>query len=444
LAGIVALLSSSCGTRADRDAFYESLRRNQTGTQQDVTASVGEDVTSDVPDASDTSARATEVLGTQQTPTKTKTTKPSGGVPANVSREVIGKQIDIGIHVPITGAAPIPTDFLDYMRVIETYVAEEAPIHGRTFRFVETDDGYDPAKGQAACRKLASENIVLAVGHTMPAVEDGCADLFGGKGIPYLMRGTYPSVLKDRPLAYFGTISDDRQGAMLADYAIGKLGAGSKKTAVVFQNDQTAARDTFVKQIASKGGKIVATEQSVPRQSDYAATVQKLQQAGAQIVFLSMPPVDAIKLSVQAQGAGYHPTYLGGGTYWNYNLTLESAGMALDGAIAFSPWASIDSSAANEFKAIYRRYRPNKQPEDIGLIIWGWYSMIRAVLEKAGPDISRATVVDALNHLDFSAPYWNPVRYTDGDHNGARSVAVLRADGQAKRWRQITGFTSRF
>ena len=115
-------------------------------------------------------------------------------------------------------------------------------------------------------------------------------------------------------------------------------------------------------------------------------------------------PVDAIKLSVQAQGQGYHTTWLGGGTWWNYNMVLESAGMALDGAVVLSPWASIDSAATDEFKQVMRMYAAVITPVVIGLIMWGWANLVRAAMVQAGPQLSRDSFVRALNTLKWSSP----------------------------------------
>jgi branched-chain amino acid transport system substrate-binding protein len=372
---------------------------------------------------------------------------PTGGLTAaqlKLDTTAMGDVIPIGMHIPLTGAAPLPTNFSDIINAVQEYINKEARINGRSVRIIVEDDGYDPAKGAAACRKLADAKPLFVIGHTMPAVEDSCAGLFQSRRIPYLMRGTYEAVLKNRPLAFFGTISDNRQGKLLADYAIDRLDGRNHKIAAVYQNDQTAAYGAFSAEVKARGGRIVAAEQSAPRQSDYAATIQKLRQAGADIVFLSMPPVDTIKISYESQGNGYHPTWLGGATYWNYNLTVQSAGAAIDGAIAFSPWPTIDSAAANSFKDMWRRYRPNSEPEDLGLIIWGWLNLVRNAMIAAGPHLSRATFYDALNRLSFNQPYWAPVSYTPANHKGAMSVAVFRADGQAKRWRQISGFASSF
>ena len=451
---VLALAGVSCGTRVDRAAYYRSLQVTSqsggaTSGQTDVGAATdtgGGQTGNDTSAVTGGSAVQGPAGTTATTAAKATQAAPSGGgaVPGNVSTAVVGDTIRVGMHLPETGAAPLPMDWQDVLNVIVQYLNDSGGVDGRKIQFMVEDDGYDPSMGLAACRKLAEENALFVIGHTAPSVEDACAGLFQSQGIPYLMRGTDPSVLKGRSLAYFGTTPDDTQGALLGDYAIRRLGGATKKSAVVYENDQPATKDNFVQHVKAGGGSVVDVEQSTPRQADYGATIQKLQQSGAQLVLLSLPPVDAIKLSVQAQGQGYHPTWLGGGTYWNYNLTLQSAGMAMDGAVSFSPWAACESAAASEYRSVYAKYRPGKDPPDIGLVIWGWAMLVKAALEKAGSNLSRAALVGALNSFQFSPSYWNPVSYTATDHRGASSVAVFVADGQAKVWRQVAGFTTAF
>ena len=448
-----ALLATSCGTRVDRAAYFRSLQQQGQGT--DVAAGAPGDAAQQGVEAAATnggasggtggaeSGAASAGKGAKGSTAAAGSASGKAGVPTNVSTAVVGDTIRVGLHVPETGAAPLPQDWMDVVNVVQGYLNAH-PVNGRKMQFVVEDDGYDPAMGLAACRKLAGENVVFVIGHTQPAVEDACAGLFQSQGIPYLMRGAQPQLLSGRSLAWFGTIPDDIQGDLLGDYVIHRLSGAGKKSAVVYENDQTAAKDGFVSHVKGGGGNVVASEQSQPRQPDYAATIQKLQSAGAQFVFLSMPPVDAIKISVQAQGQGFHPTWLGGGTYWNYNMVLQSAGMALDGAISFSPWPAVDSAAASDYRSVYAQARPGKDPPDIGLIVWGWAMLVRQAVENAGSQLSRASFVSALNALQFSPPYWNPIAYTSSDHRGANAVAVFRADGQAKRWQQIAGFSSGF
>ncbi|HLF41031.1 MAG TPA: ABC transporter substrate-binding protein [Acidimicrobiia bacterium] len=476
---LLALALGACGTRVDRDAYYAQFQ-TQSGAAAGDTSTAGGSPPADIPAeavddpaATGTAGIAAPSSGTARAPRATTSTirragataasgpagpaGPAAPLPATaaggtagpaagrpgVSAEIAGDVVRIGFHVPETGAAPMPTDWKDAIAVIEDHINQN-PIHGRRVDFLVEDDGYDPSQALAACRKLADGNALFVVGHTAPGAEDACAGLFQSRGVPYLLRGISEEALEGRPLAWFGTIPDGVQGRLLADYALNRLGGHTKKSAVIFANDQVAGPRAFEARLRAGGGPWAGSEEVNPHQSDYSAVVQKLQQAGAELVHLSLPPVSAIKIAVQAQGQGYHPVWLGGASYWNYNMVLEAAGSAMDGAISFSPWPSVDSADAAEYRATFQRARPGKEPTDIGLVFWGWGNLIRTALEKTGPALSRSSLADALDTLEFTAPYWNPVRYRPGDRRGTGSVAVFRADGQARRWRQISGFTDRF
>jgi ABC-type branched-subunit amino acid transport system substrate-binding protein len=448
------LAAGACGTRVDREAYYARLEAGGPAATGEAyapppgaAARPGDPLPS--PRASSVTTRAAtgttgiRPSGPAATTTSTAPARVAATGGSGLSTEVVGNVIDVGIHVPETGAAPLPTDWKDVLDVVVAHLNQN-PVHGRRLHFRVEDDGYDASRALAACRKLADDNVLFAIGHTAPGAEDACAGFFHGRGVPYLMRGNMEKVLSGRPLAWFGTTPDDVQGRLLGDYVLNRLGGRTRKSAVVFENDQVAARDGFAGRLRDGGGQVALVEEVNSRQSDFSAVVQKLAQSGAELVFLSLPPVAAIKIAVQAQSQGYHPTWLGGGSYWNYNMAVEAAGMALDGAISFSPWPSVDSADAAEYRAVYQKARPGKEPPDIGLIIWGWANLARAALEKVGPALSRASLVDALGNLSFTPPYWNPVRYRPDDRRGTASVAVFRADGQARRWRQVSGFTDRF
>lgn len=189
----MALLLVGCGTRIDKQAFTRSLRGSEAGSGAVATpANAGGSSVSN----------GSQVLGTTQrsdAPSVSRTARPrTASIPEGVSKALVGDVIRVGIHVPITGAAPLPANFLDSLEVVEAYTRDN-PIHGRTVEFVIEDDGYDPARGLAACRKLAGENVLFVIGHTMPTVQDGCAGLFDTRLIPYLMRGTPESYLDGRP-----------------------------------------------------------------------------------------------------------------------------------------------------------------------------------------------------------------------------------------------------
>jgi ABC-type branched-subunit amino acid transport system substrate-binding protein len=148
---------------------------------------------------------------------------------------------------------------------------------------------------------------------------------------------------------------------------------------------------------------VLVDESSVPRQQDFSSTIVKLQQAGCTIVMLSVAPVDAVTISKQAQSMGYHPTWFGLGSEWNYNLVLDSAGMAMDGAISLSPWVSIDSAAAARWRQIYAEYNNGAQADDLGLNIFALAQLVLAVMKAAGPNMSVASVIAKMNDVNLPA-----------------------------------------
>lgn len=471
---VLALVGTACGTRVDPDVYEAALAAEATradaastttstrratpqpseATSDDIAVPGGtrtDEVAAATESTDDPGDLATPGRDTPPAPDvgDTPAAAPTGSPAPNariaaLSDATLGDTVTVGMHVPMTGAAPMPTDWTKYMDVLLSYLNEELRPYGRTVRVLVEDDGYNPSQAMAACRRLADGDPLVVIGHTMPAAQDACAGFFDTRDIPYLMRGTTPAVLEGRPLAFFGTTPDDIQGRLLADYVMTALEGATTPVGVLYQNDQVAAKDEFVTRLTELGADVVAVEEGTPQQSDYAATIQKLRAAGAEIVFISAPPVDAIKLSVQSASQGYHPTWLGGGTYWNYNMVLESAGMAMDGAVSFSPWPTIDAPAADEFKEVYARYRPGEEAEDIGLVIWGWMMLLHQAVVEAGPDLSPRSFTQAVAGLEFSRPYWNPVSYPRLGPRGSDAVIVFRADGQAKRWRQVTSFTTGF
>jgi branched-chain amino acid transport system substrate-binding protein len=457
---LVALMGAACGTRVNKAQFYKNLAQQQANAGATTGATTGGTGTTTGATTTGGTTTGGTTGGTTTGGTTGGTTGSSNGgggsaASLGVSTAPVGNVIKIGLNIPLTGAAPVPSSFQDSITVAQDYLNSNGGINGRSVQFLVEDDGYDPAQGLAACKKLAGEGILFAVGHTMPTIEDECTSFYSQQKIPYIMRGITESTLSGHPLAYFGTPSDDFQSTLLADYVVHRIANGKTlMNDIVTENDQPVSKQNYAAEIRRLGGRFGNTYTSAPRQSDWSSIINKLKTDDngkpVGIVFLNIAPVDAISLAVQSKNQGYHPIWVGEGTHWNYNLSMQSAGSALDGAYVFSPWASIDSPAAgtpsdpNTYKGAYAKYKPGKTPDDLGLIIWGYANMIKTALLAAGKNLTRASFVDAMNRMSFSAAYWNPITYTPTDHRGPRLVAVFRGDGSAQKWDQISGFSGSF
>jgi ABC-type branched-subunit amino acid transport system substrate-binding protein len=447
---LIALVSAGCGTRVNKAQFYKNLAQQQANAGSTTGGgTTGGTTTGGTTTGGTTTGVTTTTGGTTTGGTTGGTTGVNNGGGASaaslgVSTAPVGNVIKIGLNIPLTGAAPIPSSFQDSITVAQDYLNSNGGINGRQVQFLVEDDGYDPTKGLAACKKLASENVLFAIGHTMPTVEEKCTQFYGSQKIPYIMRGITESTLRNEPLAYFGTPSDDFQSTLLADYVVDHVSGGKTLiNDIVTENDQPVSKENYAAEIKRKGGKFGNTYNSQPRQSDWSSIYQHLKGDNAGIVFLNIAPVDAISLAVYSKNQGYTPIWVGEGTHWNYNLTLQSGGTAFKGAVVFSPWCTLDNAAANDYKAAYAKYKPGKTPDDLGLIIWGYANMVKAALTAAGKNLTRASFVDAMNRMTFSAGYWNPIAYTPTNHLGPRVVNVFTSSG-GQTWTQISGFTGSF
>ncbi len=459
--GVIALLATACGTRVDKAAYMraiESQSQGAAGPGGSVAAVPG---SPDAPTADGTipAPAAQAGAGSQSRATvpaasRTAGTEPASGSPnleqpgsLGLSTAQVGSTVLVGFDLPETGAAPLPMGWQQDVTTVQKWL-DANPIYGRKVVFDVQDDGYDPAKGAAACMKNLDAHPVLALGYSEPTVEVECGKLYSEHGIPYLMRGASSTAVTGCPvpICYFATMSDARQGTLMGEYIMDQMDGAHHKICIISENDDPYFPDNLVSEVNKLGGKVLVDESEVPRTPDFSSTIVKFQQAGCDYSVIGMGPSDAVTISTQASSMGYHPTWFGAGTTWNYNLTLQAAGMAMDGAISFSPWASMNSAAADEWKQVDAQYDPGSEPDDIGLVMFGLGSLVRAALQHAGPDLSEASLVASLDSLQFSVPLWVPITYTASaaSHLGPTSVAVFKGDGHAQQFDQITGFMSSF
>ena len=96
----------------------------------------------------------------------------------------------IGIHAPLTGAAPVPEDSVDKAKDLYwKFIAERGGIFGRNVRVVFRDDQYNPSRAVAVCREMVEEeHAFLLVGVGTDQVVS-CARYASQAGVPYFSMG---------------------------------------------------------------------------------------------------------------------------------------------------------------------------------------------------------------------------------------------------------------
>ncbi|MEW6476139.1 MAG: ABC transporter substrate-binding protein [Actinomycetota bacterium] len=362
---------------------------------------------------------------------------------------VTDKEIVIGIHAPLTGAAPVPQDSVDKAKDLYwKFLAERGGIFGRNVRVVFRDDQFNPSRAVAVCREMVEqEHAFLLVGIGTDQTT-ACARYASQAGVPYFsMGGGEASVAGLRN--YFAiSMSLPQQGPMLAQMV---KKAGKTKVGVVTINTPNYD-DTFnslVQSAKAAGLNVVRADRisKQPSQSEALAEANNLRTAGAEAVLISHTPVAFLNLAHAAQGQAYTPLWAGPGMTSGLNLVAEFGCPSIAGARFLSPFPQIDviDRFDADYKPTYRKYNKGEEPDDLGLAVWGLEKTLHQFLKAAGPDLGRARLMAAIQSgQEFTSNVFPPVRFGPDQHFGATQANLLEADCSNRRWRTLATFTSSF
>ncbi|HZN25402.1 MAG TPA: branched-chain amino acid ABC transporter substrate-binding protein, partial [Burkholderiales bacterium] len=246
--------------------------------------------------------------------------------------------VKIGFASPLTG--PQGHYGQDNRNGAEMAIAElnarRVTIGGNAVRFelVAEDDQADPKTGTIAAQRLVDAGIRGMVGHFNSGVTIPASRIYHDAGIPQLSVSTNPKYTRQGYKTAFRLMADDdKQGSVLGDYAVRRLGL--KRLVVV--DDRTAygqgLADAFVTSSKNAGGEIVRREYVSDKDFDFRAMLTLVKAANPQAIFFAGYDAQAGPLARQMKELGVSSPLLGGETM-NTAKFLELAGPAAEGHIA--------------------------------------------------------------------------------------------------------------
>lgn len=362
-------------------------------------------------------------------------------------------RIVIGIHAPVTGAAPFPQNSFEAGDDIYfQFINDQGGIHGRRVQVVFRDDKFDPRSAVAACREMVeNDKAFLLIGGGGSDQIGACAAYANSVGVPYLSAGVQTDRL-DELRGYFAlSLTYAQQAPLLADMLV-KQFAGQPVAVVVAQGENLD--DYYDAQLRALGdvGIDPVYEKRIPKttsQSDALNLARELQASGAQVVIFNASPVSFLNIAAAGAGQGYRPRYVGPGVTNGLNTVANvgcGAANSVDKARFFSPFPQLDviDQIDPDFRPAYRRYA-GSEPDDLGIALWGLDKLVAAMLEAAGPDVSRQSFVQLLESgQPFETGVFPPVRYSAENHFGGSSVHVLEASCSSRTYRTIGTFVRGF
>ena len=237
--------------------------------------------------------------------------------PAAASAGKLEVVVKLGHVAPMTGPqAHLGKDNENGARLaIEELNAQGVEIGGAKVKFelLAEDDAADPKQGTVVAQKLVDAKVNGVIGHLNSGTTIPASKLYADAGIPQISgSATNPKYTQQGFKTAFRVMANDvQQGKVLGEFAAQQ---GIKTVAVV--DDRTAygqgLADEFRKAAEASGLKVVATEYTNDKATDFKAILTKIKSTKAELVFYGGMDAQGGPMAKQMKELGIKAKFLGG------------------------------------------------------------------------------------------------------------------------------------
>jgi branched-chain amino acid transport system substrate-binding protein len=460
---LVLMLAAACGQKAG----VGGVQTSDAFATGDAAASGGQGATSngDAGAANGSGSGATPgtvVPGSSGGSTTGGTSAPAAGgstgggaaatpaTPVGDRTGITDKVIKIGIHAPVTGAAPFPqSSFSKGAPVYWQFLAGKGGVFGRNVQVVFEDDEFNPATAKRVCQKMVEQDkVFLLIGGGGADQITACAQYANSVGVPYVSAGVNETGLRNLRGYFALSQSYAQQSPMLGQLAKKRLGGGKVAIAVEDTPSFADAHASILRAMQANGLQVVY-DKPIPKntqQTDALAIANGLKTSGAQIVYILAAPTAFLNIASAAAGQGYTPQYIGPGITSGLNLVATVGCPQIGQARFLSPFPQLDviDRLDPDFRPAYRKYAGG-EPDDIALALWGLNKGLNAMFQAAGKDMTRQSFVQTLESgKRFATGIYPAVQYSPANHFGGTQSHLLRADCSARQYKTEAQFVSGF
>ena len=373
----------------------------------------------------------------------------AGGGTASVASSqaksgVTGDSITVGGIFDETG----PVDSSVERDTVKAYfqkINDAGGINGRRLVMKQCDSQYDNTAAHQCSQQMVSANVLAIVGWTAPKGEnDEVHYLAGQQGIP-IIGGLGTPEEYNYHLSYPVSIPFTRYGAALADEIASK---GYKHPAIVYINDVpwvAPVLQSLLDALHAKGIYETHVEAASATDGDYSGHVAQMEHncdKGAQsgcpgqqpdAVIGALDPFSYARLFQAMDRVQWHPPVFGGGL--DKYTSQKDYGDQLDKAMSvvpfLSPYDNTNNPTVADYLGTVQKYYPSQYQ---ALDIYTQHSWTAAMVfveavKRAGPNLTRATLVQALDSIrNFQTGWSSPISYGTGNHDPNHCVRQTQHD----------------
>ncbi|MGQ0832689.1 MAG: ABC transporter substrate-binding protein [Microthrixaceae bacterium] len=358
----------------------------------------------------------------------------TGGSVAGDRTGISDTEIRIGIHAPVTGAAPIPQNAFEEGKEVY-WNTPEGRVYSRKVRVFFEDDKFDPSTAVQKCKKMVETNkVFLLVGGGGADQITACAKYAQSVGVPYLSAGVNEAGLSNLR-SYFALSTSYSQQSPIITQLISKRFAGKKVgIAVADSGSFNDAYESITRAFVAAGFDIVFRER-IPKSAnagDGANIAERMRDKGAEVVYFLSSPTTFLYVA-SALNPVYNPQFVGPGITSGLQTVAEigcQGRKGVDKAIFLSPFPQLD--AIDRIDPAYQKaYQAQlgKKGGDLGLALWGLSKQLKTMFDAAGKDMTRQSFVTTIESgKRFAGGVYPPVTYSARSHFGGSQVHAVQAD----------------
>jgi ABC-type branched-subunit amino acid transport system substrate-binding protein len=309
-------------------------------------------------------------------------------------------------------------------------------VNGRKIKLISLDDGYEPDRARANTQKLISENKVLALfGYVGTPTSNASLPVFTEAKVPFIGAFTGAQSLREPFNRYIFNVRAsyfDETEEIIRHLTQ----QGVTRIAVFYQNDGYGqAGLAGVERAMKKRNLTIAVKATVERNTvEVGKAVQELSKAGVAAVVMISAYKSCAAFIKEMQRVGSFPQF------WNVSfvgskalsgeLGSEGRGVQISQVVPF-PWSDT--------LPVVRDYQKRIGGEaNFSFTSLEGYIAAKVLVEglrKAGKNLSRESLVDALAHHGTIDVGGFKVTYAPDNHNGSSFVdlTIISKNGVFKR-----------
>jgi len=343
------------------------------------------------------------------------------------------KEIKVGLNLELSGAvASYGSGISKGAKLAIDEINKAGGIDGKKIVPVEIDNKSDAAEATSAAIKLATqEKVVAQIGSATSGDTVAAVQIAGKNKMPVIgpsatsetVTVNEKSQLND--YAFRTCFIDPFQGQIAANFALNNLKA--KNVAIFADSASDYAKGlakSFKETVEKNGGKVVAEESYVAKDTDFKSTLTRLKSKKPDFIYIPGYYEEVGLIIKQARAAGIDVPLMGGDG-WDSPKMVELAGKdSLNNTYFTNHYSAEDpDEKIQKFVSAFKAANSDQAPDAFNALGYDTVYWLKDAIERAG-STDGEKVKDALaSTKDLSLVTGN--FSVDDKHNPVKTATVL-------------------